>query len=42
MGVINAKLQQIHTEGEQPGLRTKEDNEPVIPNNHGPINNITF
>ena len=40
MGVIDAKLQQIHTEGEQPGLRTKEDNEPVIPNNDVLINTI--
>ena len=40
MGVIDAELRQIHTEGEQPGLRTDEDNEPLIPNNGVLINTI--
>jgi len=39
-GVIDAELQQIHTEGEQPELWSKEDNEPVIPNNDVLINTI--
>jgi hypothetical protein len=40
MDVIDAELQQIHTKGEQPELRRKENNEPVIPNNDALINTI--